>query len=104
MCVLEEPAERVKYCVSILFIRLLYKQQRGGGDPLRQGKGRRAMKYGKSARGWTGKLREQKRFNREKKSVNKNGTTHMHLKKKYIYIWNCSERICNLKTKYLTCI
>lgn len=43
--VFEDPVVWVEYCVSILFISLLYKHQQGEGAYCYRGKGHRAMKY-----------------------------------------------------------
>lgn len=42
--VFEDPVVREEYCVSILFISLLYKQQQGEGTYWAEGKGHRPMK------------------------------------------------------------
>lgn len=41
----EDPVVRVEYCVSILFISLLYKHQQGEGTYWDRAKGHRALKY-----------------------------------------------------------
>lgn len=51
--VFEDPVVRVGYCISILFISLLYKHQQGEGTYWDRGKGHRAMKYNQSGQSWT---------------------------------------------------